>query len=71
MGRAEQSRLASLKNIIARLSCGGAGLCEEFGAGVDGAGVGHWDIEALAQFYDGAYYGFEFDGAAGFEILQH
>ena len=61
----------SSRKTTARLSCGGAGLCQEFCAGIHCAGVWHWDVEALAQFYDGAYYGFEFDGAAGFEILQH
>ena len=46
-------------------------MCQEFGAGIDGAGVRHGDVEAFAEFYDCAYYGFEFDRAAGFEILQH
>ena len=40
-------------------------MCQEFGAGIDGAGVRHGDVEALAEFYDCAYYGFEFDRAAG------
>ena len=46
-------------------------MCEEFRAGVDGAGVRHWNIEALAQFDYGADDGFEFNWATGFEILKH
>ena len=44
---------------------------EELGAGVDRLRVRHWNFEALGQFDDCAYDSFEFDGAAGFEILQH
>ena len=40
--------LVSLKTTATRLSCGGAGLCQEFCAGVDCAGVWHRDIEAVA-----------------------
>ena len=56
---------------MSRLPGRGAGVCEEFGAGIDGAGVGHGDIEAVGEFDDGAYDGLEFDGAVGFEVLQH
>lgn len=40
--------LVSSKTTATRLSCGGAGLCQEFRAGIDCTGVWHRDIEALA-----------------------
>ena len=40
--------LTFLKTKSTGLSCGGARLCQEFCAGINCAGVWHWDIEALA-----------------------